>query len=159
MQNNFKQFLLLENEQFLAVQMNNVLQDLQDLQDEIENIGTKNLVKTSQLIANNIRNIIKSHWEISTNKPLVSLQKCGVAILKAIQEKSDLKDVFPSLIEEIQKAISQMKEPVNRIASPSAKSEKDQPVDLSKSGDLSPENLPLTSGSGSIEKPPMGQMY
>lgn len=159
MQNNFKQFLLLENEQFLAVQMNNVLQDLQDLQDEIENIGTKNLVKTSQLIANNIRNIIKSHWEISTNKPLVSLQKCGVAILKAIQEKSDLKDVFPSLIEEIQKAISQMKEPVNRIANPSAKSEKDQPVDLSKSGDLSPENLPLTSGSGSIEKPPMGQMY
>ena len=156
MQNNFKQFLLLENEQFLAVQMNNVLQDLQD---EIENIGTKNLVKTSQLIANNIRNIIKSHWEISTNKPLVSLQKCGVAILKAIQEKSDLKDVFPSLIEEIQKAISQMKEPVNRIANPSAKSEKDQPVDLSKSGDLSPENLPLTSGSGSIEKPPMGQMY
>lgn len=158
MQNSFKQFLICENEQFLAVQMNDVLDDLQNLQDEINNIGTKNLVKTSQLIANNIRNIIKSHWEISTNKPLVSLQKCGVAILKGIQEKSDLKDVIPSLIEEIQKAISQMKEPVNRIASPSSKI-KEEPVELSQSGDLSPENLPLTSGSGSIEKPPLGQMY
>lgn len=157
----FKQFLIIENEQFLALQTNDILEDLKNLKDEIENIGTKNLVKTSQLIANNIRNIIKSHWEISTDKPLLSLQKCGVAILKAIQEKSDLKDIIPACIEEIEKTISQMKEPVNRIASPSAKISKteEEGSELSKSGDLSPENLPMTSGSESIDKPPVGQMY
>ena len=71
----FKNFLLFENEQFLSVQMNDVLSALQDLQEEIENIGTRNLVRTSQVIANNIRNIVKSHWEISSEKPLISLQK------------------------------------------------------------------------------------
>lgn len=157
----FKNFLLVENEQFLATQINDVLSALQDLQEEIENIGTRNLVKTSQVIANNIRNIIKSHWEIASDKPLISLQKCGVAILKAIQEKSDLKDIIPSLIEELQKTIDEMGQPVNKIGSPStpSKEEKEKTPELSGSGDLSPENLPLTSGPESLEKPPVGQMY
>ena len=155
----FKNFLLFENEQFLSDQMNDVLSALQDLQEEIENIGTRNLVRTSQVIANNIRNIVKSHWEISSEKPLISLQKCGVAILKAIQEKSDLKEIIPSVIEEIQKAIEQIGQPVNKIASPSEPSKKEETPELSNSGDLSPENLPLTSGPQSVEPPPVGQMY
>ena len=156
----FKNYLILENEQFLAVQINNVLEDLQNLQDEIESIGTRNLVRTATIIANNIRNIIKSPWEISDKKALFSLQKCGVAVLKSIEEKSDLKELIPELVNEIQTALGYLKEPVNKIASPSAKTAKEEPTpELPKSGDLSPENLPLTSGSQSVEKPPVGQMY
>jgi hypothetical protein len=155
----FKNYLIVENDQFLAVQVNNVLEDLQNLLDEIENIGTRNLVKTSNVIANNIRNIVKSHWEVSNEKPLLSLQKCGVAILKSIEEKSDLKELIPELVKEIENSLAQMKQPVNKIASPSAKPKEENPTELSKSGELSPENLPLTSGAGSIEKPPVGQMY
>lgn len=156
----FKNYLILENEQFLAVQIKNILEDLQNLQDEIESIGTRNLVKTSTVIANNIRNIVKSHWEISDKKALFSLQKCGVAILKSIEEKSDLKELIPELVKEAETALVYLKEPVNKIASPSTKTAKEEPTpELPKSGDLSPENLPLTSGSQSIEKPPVGQMY
>jgi hypothetical protein len=156
----FKNYLILENEQFLAVQIKNILEDLQNLQDEIESIGTRNLVRTSTVIANNIRNIVKSHWEISDKKALFSLQKCGVAILKSIEEKSDLKEIMPELVKETEAALVYLKEPVNKIASPSTKTAKEEPTpELPKSGDLSPENLPLTSGPQSIEKPPVGQMY
>jgi len=158
--NSFKQYLLLENEQFLAVQMNDVLQDLQNLQSEIESIGTRNLVKTSQLIGNNIRNIIKSHWDISSDKPLLTLQKCGVAIFNAIQKKSDLKEILPDIISDMNIGVSDLKSPVNKIASPSSKTIPDDeaPSELSTSGDLSPENLPLTSGSGNLNTPPAGQV-
>lgn len=158
--NSFKQYLLLENEQFLAFQMNDVLQDLQNLQSEIQSIGTRNLVTTSQLIGNNIRNIVHSHWDISSDKPLLTLQKCGVAIFKAIQKKSDLKEILPDIISDMNTAVADLKSPVNKFASPSSKTIPDDeaPSELSASGDLSPENLPLTSGPGNLNTPPAGQV-
>ena len=59
--NNFKEFILNENKQFFATQCGDILNAIQNLEEEADYIGTRNLVRYSQNIANNIRNLIHSH--------------------------------------------------------------------------------------------------
>jgi hypothetical protein len=83
--NNFKEFILNENKQFFATQCGDILNAIQNLVEEAGYIGERNLVRYSQNIANNIRNLIKSS-RISDNdfkNHLKELQKIAASILKS----------------------------------------------------------------------------
>ena len=128
---NFKEFVINENKAYLGQKIGDILNALQDLQDSADGMGTRNLVKNSENIVNQIRRILHSKWGEKEEYSLKKLQKCGVAIMKAIDQKSDLREVIKSCMEELQNLLGDIDMPVNRLASPASSSEtKEEPETL-----------------------------
>lgn len=98
----FKEYLLIESAAFLEERMSDVLSALQDLNDSAENMGIRHLVSNAEKIVRQIRRIIHTHWPEREEPRLKVLQKCGVAIMKAIEEKDDLQNVLKSCQENIE---------------------------------------------------------
>lgn len=91
---NFKDFLITEADAYFAQRVSDLLNALQDLNDSAGDMGTRHLVSNAQGIVNQIRRVIHTHWSQSQEPNLKTLQKCGVAIMKAIEEKDDLPSVL-----------------------------------------------------------------
>lgn len=124
---NFKEFILNENKQFFADQCGSILNSIQNLEEEAEHIGTRNLVRFSQSIANNIRNLIHSHWIDDLEDHLKSLQKVGVAILKAIEETSELLETIKSAKTILEELIKKLGMPINDVGVPEKESNSKEP--------------------------------
>lgn len=90
----FKNFILNETKAFLDQRVADILSALQDLNDNADDMGPRHLVSNAETIVNQIRRTIHTHWPDSERPKLVVLQKCGVAIMKAIEEKDELKEVL-----------------------------------------------------------------
>lgn len=90
----FKDFILAESKDFLDQRMADVLSALQDLNDSTENMGARHLVSNSENIVRQIRRIIHTHWPEEEEPRLKTLQKCGAAIMRAIEDKDDLESVL-----------------------------------------------------------------
>ncbi len=119
---NFKSFLLNENKVYLAQEIGDVLNSVQDLNDEVEKIGTRNLVRFSQIIVNKCRGILQGHWGDENKKWLKKLQRCAVALAKAIDENDNTEEVLKSIQNEIEGMLKKMGVPFNTI-SPSSQPE------------------------------------
>ena len=92
----FKQFLLTENKAYLDQRISDILGALQDLNDSADNMGARHLVSNAEAIVNQIRRIIHTHWPEQEAPKLMVLQKCGVAVMRAIEEKDDLQSILKS---------------------------------------------------------------
>lgn len=114
----FKNFLLQENKLYFSQKVSDILSALQDLNDNTDTMGTKHLVSNAQNIVNQIRRVIHTHWPQSEQSNLLILQKCGVAIMKAIEEKDDLASVLKSCQENLDKLVGDAKMPINKITTP-----------------------------------------
>lgn len=90
----FKDFMLEESKAFLDQRISDVLSALQDLNDSTENMGARHLVSNSENIVRQIRRIIHTHWPEREEPRLKTLQKCGVAIMRAVEDKDDLESVL-----------------------------------------------------------------
>jgi gas vesicle protein len=122
--NNFKEFILNENKQFFATQCGDILNAIQNIAEEASYIGERNLVKYSQNIANNIRNLIKSS-RISDNDfkdHLRDLQKIATSILKSIEESSGLLDIIKSAKSSLEELVQKLGTPINNIGIPEKES-------------------------------------
>jgi hypothetical protein len=115
---NFKEYFFLESKQFFATQCGDILNAIQNLEEEAEYIGTRNLVRYSLNIANNIRNLIHSHWTDDLKDHLKILQKAGVAILKSIEESSDLLETIKSAKATLEDLIKKLGMPINDVGVP-----------------------------------------
>lgn len=111
----FKQFLVNEDKGYFAQRIADVLSAIQDLNDSAENMGVRHMVSNAETIVNQIRRIIHTHWPQSEEDKLSVLQKCGVAIMKAIEEKDDLKAVLKACQENIEEISGEEGKPVNRL--------------------------------------------
>jgi hypothetical protein len=111
----FKDFLLNENKAYFAQKVSDVLSALQDLNDSVESMGARHLVSNSETIVNQMRRIIHTHWPQSEEPKLKSLQKCAVAIKKAIEEKDDLAPVLKACQQNIEQ-MSGSESPTNKLA-------------------------------------------
>ena len=90
----FKSYLLNEQHEYLAHKVGDVLTGIHELIQGGKQIGTRQLVKHSEVVVNQIRKILHSSWPRSEMKHLRVLQKVGVAIMKTIDEKGDLNDTL-----------------------------------------------------------------
>lgn len=97
----FKDFLTESNKYFSA-KVGDILSAIQDLNSNSEDMGLRHLVSNSETIVNQIRRIIHTHWQQSERGGLEVLQKCGVAIMRAIEEKDDLRAVLKACQENIE---------------------------------------------------------
>lgn len=117
MKPNFKIYLLNESKSHLGQKIGDILTALQSLSEDSPHLGSRQLLQASKGIANQIRKTVKDDWPDTETATLRILQKVGIALMKAIDENGDLKDVIPSAVQELQKASSDLGEPVNDLGS------------------------------------------
>jgi len=112
----FKDFLLDENKAYFTQKVSDVLSALQDLNDSIESMGARHLVSNAETIVNQMRRIIHTHWPQSEESNLKVLQKCAVAIKKAIEEKDDLAPVLKACQQNMEQLSGSSESPTNKLA-------------------------------------------
>ena len=108
----------------------------------MDSMGTRQQVKNAELIANQVRRILHSNWRDQEKEHLKDLQKIGVAILKAIEEKDDLKGILASAKSELENVSGGLGTPVQQLNKPEGGKE--------QQGDQSEETPP-------VEQPPQEQ--
>lgn len=145
---NFKHFLLNEEKSYLGQRINDVLTALHDLQEDIENLGSRHINRMAESIVNQIRRVLHSNWSEKQHKSLKSLQKAGVAIMKAIEEKGDIKAVLASATQEIEELSGKLGNPVSDIGD----SAEGEPAVLEPPPEPEPEQNPEVPQ----EAPPAG---
>lgn len=145
----FKSFLLHENNNYLGQQIGDILTASQELRDDSKHMGTRDLVRFSQKIVNQIRRVLHSNWPREEKKNLLVLQKIGVAIMKAIEEKDDLPGIISSAAQELEKLSGKMGVPLHHFSSP----DKSPPKENNK-GTAAPEKS--EPNATSPNQPPMG---
>ncbi len=114
----FKNFLLIEQKQYLSEKIGDVLTGIQELITGGKQIGTRQLVRHTEGIVNQIRKILHSSWPRSEYKYLRQIQKCGVALMKCIDEKGDLREVLNSVRVALEQMSEKIGDPVNRLGTP-----------------------------------------
>lgn len=112
----FKDFLLNENKYYLGNRIGDILSSVQELQQNSEGMGARQLVANSSRIVDQIRGILHSTWSSREEKYLKDLQKIGVALAKAIDEKDDLEEILPAISSGLEKISSKLGTPVHSLA-------------------------------------------
>ncbi|RTK95648.1 MAG: hypothetical protein EKK64_06215 [Neisseriaceae bacterium] len=113
----FKQFILNENKSYLAQKIGDILTASQELRDDVKNMGSRDVIRFSERIINQIRRILHSNWTKEELKTLKVLQKVGVSLSKGIEEKDNLPEVISGITALLEKLSSDLGQPVNRLAS------------------------------------------
>lgn len=115
---NFKSFLINEEKSYLGRKVANVLTPMQELQDDMQNMGARHLTRVAENLVNEIRKILHGHWEQEQQKYLKELQKIAVAIQKTIEDKGDLKEIIPSAIQSMQTLSGKLGVKINNLKGP-----------------------------------------
>ncbi len=102
----------MERRNYLAVRMGDVLTALEELLKAGGQMGARSLARDAEQVASLIRRIIQSSWPNEHRRYLLALQKCGVALMNAVEEKGDLEGVLNSCRAEVQEALSKLGEPL-----------------------------------------------
>lgn len=119
----FKYFLLNEDKVYLGQKIGDILNALQELVENGKAIGARQLVKNSEAIVNQIRRILHSEWQKEDEKYLKSLQKIGVSIMRAIDEKDDLNSILAGASSALEKVQGDLGTPINSLSTPEGKEE------------------------------------
>lgn len=157
----FKDFLILEQKAYLGEKVGDILTAAQELRDDSRHMGTRDLVRFSEKIVNQIRRILHSQWPREEKKHLKTLQKVGVALMKAIEEKDDLPTIISSSSSELEKLSGKLGVPIHKISGPDKAEAK--PAEEMK-GTAGPEksagNMPGAANlpTGTPPPPPGGPM-
>jgi hypothetical protein len=133
---NFREFVLNENKVYLAKEIGDVLNSSQELSDEVNKIGTRNLVRYAQIIVNKSRGILQGHWGNENRKFLKGLQKCAVSLAKSIDENDNI----------------EMGVPINAFQITEKPKEMETPKDVSGQ-DIAPDNPPASGFDTSAAAP------
>jgi hypothetical protein len=155
----FKLFLLNEDKAYLGHKVGDLLTSMQDLQDDMENVGSRHLNRLAEEVVNQIRKILHDQWEQRNHKYLKELQKIGVAIQKTIEDKGDLKEMLPSAVQALQDLSGKLGVKVNNLEAPEM--ETGEPInqdDFENTGDGPPQEMPQDLMQQMPPQDPMQQM-
>jgi len=144
--NNFKGFLLNEEKNYLGRKVASVLTPMQELQDDMQNMGARHLVRVAEKLVNDIRKILHGHWEQQQQHFLKELQRIGVAIQKTIEEKGDLREIIPSATQALQTLSGKLGVKVNNLQGP----------EMQAGEPVSQDDFEVT-GDGPSQQPPQQQ--
>ena len=127
----FGVFLLNEERSYLGHRIGDVLSSVQELQDDMPNLGSRHLARLAENVVNQIRKILHTNWNAKYNNKLKELQKIAVAIQKTIDEKGDLKEMIPSAVAALQNLSGKLGVKINNLEAPEVPDEQDiQPQDF-----------------------------
>lgn len=154
----FKNYLLNEEANFLGHRVGDILTAMQDVQQDMPNLGTRHLTKIAEELVNQIRKILHGSWSAKHQKDLRELQKVGVAIMKTIEEKGDLKEIIPAATQQLQNLSGKLKVKVNNLEAPQMPGEDISQNDFQLTGQ-GPEQPPQQppQGAPQPQQPPQNQ--
>lgn len=151
----FKHFLLNESQAYLGQKVGDILTAAQELRDESGNMGTRDLTRFSERIVNQIRRILHSNWPREEKKHLATLQKVGVAVMKAIEEKDDLPGTIAGITTLLEKLVANLGVPIHKLASTDvAPEEDDTGTDQTPQSQSTPQQKPVTMDKAGPVPPP-----
>ena len=182
----FKHFLLQEESAYLAQKIGDILTALHELRDDAQNMGTRDLTQYSQQIVNQIRRVLHSSWPKEDRVHLATLQKTAVALMVAIDKKSDLPGTIQAVSTVIEKLVGDLGVPISKLTptdrvqssseenkgvggpekasktqgpveKTSIKANKNQPPEQPQNIDTTPTITPPTGSTGQdLAAPPLG---
>lgn len=121
----FKLYLINETNQHLAQKIGDILTALQSLNDDAKHLGSRQLIQACKGISNQIRKILKDNWPDTSLDALKSLQKVGVALMRAIDSNQDIKETIASAVQELQQTSNDLGQPINDLSPPEDNEEHD----------------------------------
>lgn len=71
----FKQFLLNENKAYLGQKVGDILTAVKEINDDSKTMGSRDLVRFSERVVNQIRRILHSNWSKEEKKFLLTCKK------------------------------------------------------------------------------------
>lgn len=111
----FKSHLLTEQKKYFADKVGDILTSVLELLEAGKQLGLRQLLIFSQDLVGQIRKVLHTSWTRSELKYLKVLQKCGVAIMKTIDEKGDIKETLNGCRAEIENVLKKLKVPLNDL--------------------------------------------
>lgn len=114
----FKRFLINEEKNYLGNRVGDVLTAAQELEQDMESLGSRHLNRLADNVVNQIRKILHGHWSSKSEKYLQKLQRVAVAIKKTIEDKGDLKQILPTAIQELETISGELGVKVNNLEAP-----------------------------------------
>ena len=135
----FRDYLLNEDRAYFGERIGDLLNAVQDLVDNGASMGTRQLVKKSEGIVNQIRRIVHTNWPKKEEKNLEKLQDIGCAISRAIEEKDDLINVLTSIKGSLEELSADLGMPVQQSG------EGEKPEEEEPEESQSPEPTPQQS--------------
>jgi hypothetical protein len=126
----FRHFLILEQEEYFAQKVGDVLTALQSLADDAPNMGNRQLIKLSEKIVDQMRKILEGRWAKEEEPYLKLVQKAAVALAKAIDTNEKMAEVIASAKQELEALQQKIGAPINNIGSVETPkgSQADEPV-------------------------------
>jgi hypothetical protein len=155
----FKQFLLNESKAYLGQKVGDILTAVQELNNDAANMGTRDLIRFSERIVNQIRRILHSDWPKEETKYLTTLQKVGVALMRSIEEKDDLPGTIAGSSSVLEKLVANLGTPINKFATTDSPPQEDNKNTASSQGQKdqsAPPPSPKTIDNAGPVSPPAG---
>lgn len=140
----FKGYLLNEEKSYLGHRVGDVLTAMQELEEDMPNLGSRHLNKLAEQLVGQIRKILHSQWTLKNQAHLRELQKIGVAIQKTIDDKGDLKEILPAATQALQQLSGKLGVKVNNMEAPEDMGEEETPeqmnapLEMPNPGDMPP---------------------
>jgi hypothetical protein len=174
----FKEFLLNEQQAYLAQKVGNILTAIQELKDDAKSMGSRDLQAFTLAIVGQMRNVLHSSWPREELKFLKRIQKLAAALMKCIEDKGDLPGTVVGVASDLEKLVADMGVPINKLVptEPSKDQTKDnktvsdtenksqqpqqaasQPPQAAQNLEPSPSATPPVGGTGQdMAAPPLG---
>jgi arsenate reductase-like glutaredoxin family protein len=144
----FKEFILIEQTNYLSEKIGDILTDTQRLRDESPHMGSRDLTRFSERIVKKIRNILHSSWPESNKKYLQQLSKIGANIMFAIDSSrktttpKDLPSIIAAVSSNLEKLVSDMGTPINKLGVDTDQEEQPESDDNNVSKSIKPQKPP-----------------
>ena len=154
----FKSFLINEEQSFLGHKLGGVLTSIHDLEDDMGGMGTRHISKVVEDIVDQIRKILHSQWSTKQQANLKELQKIAVALMKAVEEKDNLKEIIPQISQLLGKISGKLGVKTNSLeASPEPGGADVNPQDMQLTGNGPAPQQPQAQQPGAMPPPPTMQ--
>jgi hypothetical protein len=108
---------LFEGQNYLGDQISDILSAVQELQNDMGGMGTRQIADISEDIVNQLRKILHGHWTPQQMPIIKELQKVAVALMKSIDDKDDLKTIIPTISQTLADTASKLGVKSNKIES------------------------------------------
>jgi hypothetical protein len=159
----FSYFLLNEEKAYLGHRISDVLTVVHDLEEDLPGMGTRHILKVAEDIVTQIRKILHGQWSPRHTNDLKELQKIGVALMKAIDEKGDLKTLIPTISQSLETISGKLGIKTNDVQPPEeeggaagGENGQDMGMQLTANGPPPPGQPPAGGVPGQPPSPPMG---
>lgn len=125
----FRRYVLAEQTEFLGKQIGDVLSALKSLAEDAGRLGTRQIIRVSDQIVDDMRRILKGRWPTEDYGHLQELQKVAVYLKKSCDSnEKPLTDVVQACKAAVENLTAKLGTPINDAGGDPGSSAGDKPA-------------------------------